>query len=428
MELKIPMTDTFYMYRESNVEPTEHDRPTGITYRPDPLPSGGYFGGPPEVKSTHLVINGLSDEWQICLTWQNLVRVAEEINTSLWVCSGSVLLGGTIAVSEVKKHGTTLKSDATNYVEMRGYNPSPTVGNRVLQILDTWRRVEPASHIVGYSKQTSVMYAPVLLAGTALAEMVGITSGSLILDDEIANEMSLPHLHGYIENRAQESDDAVEKARAQALWGEKVTSDSENPVEITQLSLSLPDIFNSKRNAPKIQYLNSSNGGTPSPNTEPLSLSTEMGRERLTECILQHSCDVWGALLAVCDTEIYNALPSKELLIPTQQQPLPVKTNGVTDVYFVSAPQKPIHEHSIYLMHIGARGADTGTIYQWFPSSSRRYQPASVTGNPQGIPFTTSECRRFQLYADAVGWTRTFQSALVCDDYQSQLAIRGIKA
>ena len=97
MERRIPdpMNNTFYVYRRSNVELTEHDKPTGITYRPD---------GPSEIRATHLIICGLSDEWEIGLAPPHRANVPGNPNNPIWFCVCCPLLGGIVAVGNPTKY------------------------------------------------------------------------------------------------------------------------------------------------------------------------------------------------------------------------------------------------------------------------------------------------------------------------------------
>ena len=102
MQQRIPIINadwTFYAYRRSDVELAEDDRPKGMTYRPDPEPQGGWIGGPPKVVPTHLIIKGLSEDWQIS-PWQlDPSEVEGNPNHAVWECRCSCPLGGTVTTS-----------------------------------------------------------------------------------------------------------------------------------------------------------------------------------------------------------------------------------------------------------------------------------------------------------------------------------------
>ena len=104
-QIKIPRINGFWVYRISKVDLAEEDRPTGMTYTPDPLPQARYLGGPPEVKATHLKIHGLNPEWKICRTLEDLYEIYKQNSDSLWYCGCAPAGGGgTIAVSIPTKY------------------------------------------------------------------------------------------------------------------------------------------------------------------------------------------------------------------------------------------------------------------------------------------------------------------------------------
>ena len=101
MQQRIPIFDadwTFYAYRRSDVELTEDDRPTGMTYRPDPEPRGGGIQGP-QVIPTHLIINGLSKDWEISPRQLDPSEVEGNPNHAVWECLCSCPTGGTVTTS-----------------------------------------------------------------------------------------------------------------------------------------------------------------------------------------------------------------------------------------------------------------------------------------------------------------------------------------
>lgn len=97
MARRIPDTDDFYIYRRSAVDLTEADRPTDITYTPDPLPQ-------PNRRATHLLIHGLSDDWQISLGELQPSEIAGNPNHPIWMCLCGCPLGGTVTVTPPFKH------------------------------------------------------------------------------------------------------------------------------------------------------------------------------------------------------------------------------------------------------------------------------------------------------------------------------------
>lgn len=101
MQRRVPISAdwTFFVYRRSDVELTEADSPTGITYIPDPPPKGTYIGGPPPVQPTHLIINGLSEDWQISYRQLHPSEVSGNPNHAIWECLCSCPLGGTVTTS-----------------------------------------------------------------------------------------------------------------------------------------------------------------------------------------------------------------------------------------------------------------------------------------------------------------------------------------
>lgn len=104
MQRRIPMTDSFFVYRRSRVALTGRDKPTGITYTPDPLPQAGYIGGPPERRATHLIINGLSNDWQISLSLLHPSEITGNPNHPIWICMCACPLGGVVMVSHPEKY------------------------------------------------------------------------------------------------------------------------------------------------------------------------------------------------------------------------------------------------------------------------------------------------------------------------------------
>lgn len=105
MQHRIPMTNSFFAYRRSRVALTEHDSPSGITYTPDPLPQARYIGGPAEHKATHLIINGLSNDWQISPPpILHPSEIAGNPNHPIWICMCSCPLGGVVTVNPPEKY------------------------------------------------------------------------------------------------------------------------------------------------------------------------------------------------------------------------------------------------------------------------------------------------------------------------------------
>ena len=106
MQQRIPIIDadwTFYAYRRCDVELTKDDRPTGMTYRPDPEPQGGGIQGP-QVIPTHLIINGLSKDWEIS-PWQlDPSEVEGNPNHAVWECLCACPLGGTVVTTAPLKY------------------------------------------------------------------------------------------------------------------------------------------------------------------------------------------------------------------------------------------------------------------------------------------------------------------------------------
>ena len=105
MEQRIPIIGadrTFYAYRRSDVELTKDDRPKGMTYRPDPLPQGGWIGGPPKVVPTHMIIKGLSEDWQISPWRLDPSKVEGNPNHAVWECLCRYLRGTVITTAPLK--------------------------------------------------------------------------------------------------------------------------------------------------------------------------------------------------------------------------------------------------------------------------------------------------------------------------------------
>lgn len=82
----IPMSKEFFVYRRSDVELTEDDRPTGLTYRPYPNPQPKIIGVQPEVRATHLIIRGLSNDCQISHRRLHPSEVDGNPNHAVWEC------------------------------------------------------------------------------------------------------------------------------------------------------------------------------------------------------------------------------------------------------------------------------------------------------------------------------------------------------
>lgn len=109
-EQRIPIIDpnwTFYVYRRSDVELTEDDRPIGVTYRPEPEPRGRGIQGS-AIRPTYLIIKELSEDWQISSSELHPDEVGGNPNHAVWECLCSCLFGGIVVTTAPRKRESSV--------------------------------------------------------------------------------------------------------------------------------------------------------------------------------------------------------------------------------------------------------------------------------------------------------------------------------
>ena len=332
---------------------------------------------------------------------------------------------------------------------------------------------------------------PIEFLGTDLEETVGMTA-----DDMTDDGYSLAGMRedqqevfmDFVKGRVTATAAAMQNGRVNVLWGNDANIQY---VSADRLPTSIPEIFDPETGlygedkdalgtfekghpwadnyafgrsenflmTPRVWDLAKDDGGSADAaagtamGTTAVDISLDENFESLYHCISQYSQIVPGTKVAICDNAVFTKLALRyakaegsmankfPTLVGTDRWQLTVRSVLIEDTYFISEPYKTASDNSIFVIHVGDRGANEGTLFPFYWEKEMsiselmrseqemmlRDIPDGLTWGPRrDVPFYMDKFTRFAGNADAVGSHERLKWMLVCTEPWCQLLINNV--